>query len=120
MEPSNHILVLQKRWYDAIYEGDKTIEGRKGSEKYSCIRVGDTILFKCAHETPLELSVKVVAVREYKTLTSYLSHEGLNRTLPGVDTIEEGISVYVNRPVSWTDEEVKKYGIRAIEFVRNV
>lgn len=120
------VIPIQHRWFYLIQSGKKTVEGKKRSLKWTGIRAHDEIIFECAdcnksaHQNDVpcrkRLVAQVLEVRDYITLRGYLEYEGLRQTLPGVTATEEGIQIYESSPISWTREEVSKYGIMAIEF----
>jgi ASC-1-like (ASCH) protein len=38
--------------------------------------------------------VKIISIENYDSFESYLQNETLEKCLPGIDTIEEGLSIY--------------------------
>ena len=107
---------LQRRWFDAIVFHGKTVEGRKESPRWTGIKIGDIIRF-ISDEKNNTIKKRVIAVRKYDTITEFLEHEGLIHVLPGIHSIEGGVrDIYKSPPMSWTSEEVSKYGVLAIEF----
>jgi ASC-1-like (ASCH) protein len=103
------IIDVQSRWFLELRSGDKTVEGKRDSKTWSGMKVDDLINFRCEGQY---LLLRIVDLRRYKTLKRYLTIEGLGRTLPGVLTLEEGIALYHE---FWTEEEIKRDGILAIE-----
>ncbi|MEI7986386.1 MAG: ASCH domain-containing protein [Armatimonadota bacterium] len=103
------IIDIQTRWMEGLLSGEKKVEGKRNSKTWYGMKVGDEISFRCDGQT---LSMRIVAIRKYKTLRRYLEAEGLLRTLPGVLTIKEGIALYREY---WTKEEIIRDGILAIE-----
>jgi ASC-1-like (ASCH) protein len=111
---SVHEMEIQNPWWTEIYQGNKLIEGRKGTEKWSRIQVGDII--RCIEPTTQQyFDTDVIAIRRYvgeDPLFSYLTQEGVYRALPGIQTITEAIAVYLQ----WsTPAEIRKHGMLAIE-----
>lgn len=107
------IIDIDKTWFKLIESGEKRVEGKKGSPSWIGIKQNDYIFFRS--EGFFLRFARVVEVRKYSTIRSYLEQEGLRYTLPGIKTVQEGIDIYTSPPISWTDEEVKKYGVLAIE-----
>lgn len=101
-----HHMGLEEEFLEAIKRGEKTVEGRVKDDKRARIRPGDKILFN------RRLLVEVVDVREYDSFEDMLREEGLDRVLPGVGSIEEGVRVY--RRFYSTGKE-KMFGVLAIE-----
>jgi len=99
----------QDPWFSLIRAGKKPVEGRKASPSHTKITVGDTIEFFCGQERFLCL---VEGINRYKSLEEYLQCETLERALPGVRTIEEGIRIYLQ----WsTKEQINKHGFLGIQ-----
>lgn len=104
-----HHLHCQDPWFSFIRNGQKIVEGRKNLTKFKKWRPGDHLIFQCNNE---EFSTRIVALRCYKSLSDYLDSEGFQRVLPGVRSLDEAMSIYLQ----WsTEEEIAKYGFLAIE-----
>ena len=103
-------MCITQRWFDKIVSGDKPIEGRKKSPKWEKIKVNQILNIKC-DETGEIRKFLVTHIVEYDNLKQYLICEGIDRCLPGVRTIEEGIEIYKQ----WsTEQELQKYKFLAI------
>lgn len=105
---------IQDPWWSRIFEGTKTVEGRKGTERWSKLKPGD--ILRCVEpQRGQYFNAEIIAIRQYKgedPLLDYLTREGLLRTLPGVTTLTEGIAVYLQFS---TPAEIRRYGMLAIE-----
>lgn len=102
----------QKPWFELTRLGIKRIEGRLCRGKFAKIKSGDFLCIisqdeKSTHKT------KVLAVRRYKNFRDMLRHETLEKVLPGVDNLGQGVEIY-RKYYSAEDEE--KYGVVAIEI----
>jgi len=104
--------------------GPKTVEGRLFKPKYEQIISGDvkTITFlknpePNSKDTKLEdsITVRVLNAVIYDSFADYLRYEGLARTLPGVTSLEQGLSIY--RKIYYEEDE-KKHKVLAIRFER--
>ena len=95
-------------WYNAIKNGQKTVEGRKNTEPWKSLKNGD-IIFIESSDNPLLPPIKtcVLDIKRYDTLIEYLEGETLKKTLPGVSTITEGCKIYNE---FWSDEVIQKIG----------
>ncbi|XP_057452761.1 uncharacterized protein LOC130744606 [Lotus japonicus] len=80
-------------------DGLKTIEGR--------IEVGNLILFNKS------LVFEVQGVRRYASFFDMLEAESLEKVLPGVESVEEGVKVYRR---FFTGEKERENGVFAIIF----
>ncbi|KAL6217297.1 hypothetical protein ACLB2K_010514 [Fragaria x ananassa] len=98
-------LHVQEPFFTQIKDGLKTIEGRYNVGDYSRIGSGALILFnKC-------LIVEVKEVRSYGSFSDMLKAESLEKVLPGVKTIEEGVQAYRR---FYTEETERSNGVIAI------
>jgi ASC-1-like (ASCH) protein len=74
-------------WNHFIFNGQKTIEGRKNTPKWGSVKVGDQMIIE-------NIIFIVVRVTKYPSIKEYLENEGLEKTLPGIKTIESGVAIY--------------------------
>ena len=81
-------LKVNEKWLNYIIAGTKTIEGRLNKNKFRLITRGDIILFNGI------IQKKVVGVRHYDGWDEYLETEGINKCLPSIKTIRDGIVIY--------------------------
>jgi len=72
-----------------IIDGTKTVEGRKNSEIYQKVKVGDSIVLKGSSE----IVCLVKAIRKYPDIKTYLENE-IKNALPTATTVNEGLDVY--------------------------
>lgn len=77
--------------YDYIKKGKKTVEGRKNSEQYQKMKVGDYLHII---DEKGNLKCRVTYIRGYHTVKEYLEEEKVSRALPCVKTVKEGINIY--------------------------
>jgi ASC-1-like (ASCH) protein len=63
-ESVNYILRLRKRWFDAIKNGNKTIEGRLYRNQCQIMKPGDTITFINEKFSQDEIPDKIMTVIE--------------------------------------------------------
>ncbi len=98
-------------WFSYIRQGIKPVEGRKATHSYKKIRVGDQINFSNGTESFL---ADVTEIREYESIEKYLEDVTVEKALPGIKSIEEGLEVYYQ----WSSEEkIRQYGFLGI-FVK--
>lgn len=102
----NHNLDL--RWLRKIKKGEKTIEGRLFRGRFKNINEGDVIIWNRT------LGTIVKRVKVYKSFRQLLEQENIDRILPGVDDVEEGLNVY-RKYYSEHDEE--NLGVVAFELI---
>ena len=87
-----HRLHCQDPWFTLIRTGKKPVEGRKNLPKFQNWSVGDLLIFDLDRQS---FKTRIVGLRRYKTLEDYLCTETLQRTLPDIKTIEDGVSTYI-------------------------
>ena len=101
---------VSQPWFDYIKLGRKTIEGRLNKGMFSQLKSCDIIKFVNNNEY---VKVRVENIQYYDSFVQYLTLEGLERTLPDVYTIEEGVNIYYQY---YTKEQEKEYRILAIHI----
>lgn len=79
---------LQDRWLESIKSGKKTVEGRLGLGRSAHLKSGDVIIFN--HDAVC----KVKSVEKYPTFKDLLEKEGIDKVLPGISSVDEGVKVY--------------------------
>ena len=105
---------LAEPWFTLVKIGMKISEGRVKKGIWKDIKRGDKIIFTnndFGYDRKYE--VKVVDITDYENFQSYLEKEYLCNCLPGVDSLNEGISVY--RKYYNLEEELKN-GVIGIRF----
>lgn len=60
-----------------------------------------------------KVTAVVTRVVKYPDFKTYLIQEGLSRTLPGIESIDEGIAVYRQ---FYSEEQEKTHGVLAIHL----
>lgn len=98
-------------WFSYLRQGIKTVEGRKSTHSYKKIQAGDQINFSNGTQS---FTAEVVEIREYPSIEEYFEDVTLEKALPGIKTIAEGLDIYYQ----WSSEEkIKQYGFLGI-FVK--
>ncbi|XVF37653.1 hypothetical protein REPUB_Repub20aG0028200 [Reevesia pubescens] len=101
----NFELHVQEPFFTQLKDGLKTVEGRCAVGDYNRIASGALLLFnKC-------LILEVQDVHRYSSFFEMLEAESLQKVLPGVETIDEGIQVYRK---FYSKEKEMSYGVLAI------
>jgi len=104
---------LSEPWFTLISLGLKTVEGRKNKGKFKDMQIGDIIQWHNEDFKERKILTKITGKSEYKTFEEYLTSEGLNKCLPGMPSIEHGLSVYFKY---FTKEDEAKFGVVAIRL----
>lgn len=104
---------LSEPWFSLISLGLKTVEGRKNKGIFKEMKVGDVIEWYNDDFKPRTIKTRITRKAVYPTFKEYLETEGLEKCLPGMPTIEHGLSVYFKY---FTKEQEREYGVIAIEL----
>ena len=96
---------VQEPWFTFIKNGDKTVEGRLNKGRFAELKVGDIIIWQ------QECQVKISYIKKYDSFKEMLEEEGLDKVLPGIKTIDDGVKVYRK---FYTEEDENKFGVLAI------
>jgi ASC-1-like (ASCH) protein len=112
MEP-NYIEHLSEPWFTLISLGLKTVEGRKNKGKFKDMKVGDIIKWTNDDFKNRTVLTRIVGKNVYKTFAEYLEEEGLEKCLPGIPSLEHGLSVYFKY---FTKEDEAEFGVVAIKL----
>lgn len=110
MEYSEH---LSEPWFTLISLGLKTVEGRLNKGRFKEMKVGDIVEFHNEDFKERKVLTKIVAKAEYKNFEEYLIEEGLDKCLPGIPSIEHGLSVYYKY---FSKEKEQEFGVVAIRI----
>jgi ASC-1-like (ASCH) protein len=111
---NSNVIDVSEPWFSFLASGRKPVEGIKGSPRWQYLDVGDIVQFRDADNTIRTFRGQVVELTNYigeRALQDYLEAETLDRTLPGVDSLEEGEQIYLQW---WRPEEIALYGILAL------
>ncbi len=105
-----HIMHVEPIWLESIVKGIKVVEGRIYDEKRRRILPGDCIILR-SNDNNAETYVYVKYIHLYNDFGEMLEAEGLNRVLPGIKSINEGLNIYYK----YYDRGMEKqYGVVAI------
>jgi ASC-1-like (ASCH) protein len=86
---------LSEPWFSLIKLNIKSVEGRLNKGDFANMKVGDSIIF-----TNIELgferkfTVEIKKINCFDNFQEYLENETLERCLPGIDNMEDGLNVY--------------------------
>jgi len=105
---------LSEPWFSLIHCGIKKVEGRLNKWDFVNMNIGDFIIFT-NHELGFErkLKIKIKHISYYDNFQIYLEKETLDRCLPTVYNIEDGLKIYY-KYYSKSDE--LEYKIKAFTF----
>lgn len=105
---------LSEPWFSLMAVGCKTVEGRLNSGDWSSMEDGTLIdWFNDDFGLQREFRTVILSKSIYKCFTSYLYTEGLNKTLPTIENLEDGLKIYYS---FYKQKEEEKHGIVALEL----
>jgi len=104
---------LSEPWFTLIHLGLKTVEGRKNKGRFKEMQVGDIVEWKNNDFGERKFLTKITGKAEYKTFAEYLEIEKLDKCLPGIQNLEQGVNVYYKY---FTKEEETEFGVVAIRI----
>jgi ASC-1-like (ASCH) protein len=107
---------MSEPWFSLIAVGCKTVEGRLHHDDWEKMRQGDIIEWYNLDYTPIldrELKTIILSKKVYPSFESYLTNEGMQKTLPSIKNINDGLKIYYNY---YKPEDEKKFGIAAIQL----
>lgn len=106
-------LKCKNEWFNLIKTKEKTVEGRLKSDKFNNLKCDDIIKLSNDEVAGEFVFLKVLKVVEYKTFKEMLEIESLEKVLPTVDDINNGINVYRN---FYTEEDELQKGVIGIHI----
>ena len=105
---------LSEPWFSLIKLGIKKCEGRLNKGDFNQMKKGDCIKFVNNDFGFLRsFYVKIKSKHYYNSFQEYLENETLDKCLPGIENIEDGVKIYYKY---YSKEDEKKYKIVAIKF----
>ena len=105
-------LSIDDPWFQLFADGIKTVEGRLNKGKFSALSAGSSISVLSNRGECLQ--AMVVEIRHYMSFREFLVGEGLEKTLPGIKTIEAGLEVYNKYYPVGTDTHLGVLGIQLV------
>lgn len=91
-------LKVQPRYFALLREGIKVVEGRLYNPQLASLKVGELLRFINDLDRSQTLVTSVVYLRKYDSFQDMLTQEGLEKCLPGILNIQEGVELYRNFP----------------------
>jgi ASC-1-like (ASCH) protein len=105
---------LSEPWFSLIKIGAKKCEGRLHKGDFALMKKDDYLLFENNDFNFLRsFRCKITSIHDYNTFENYLEGETLNKCLPGIDTIQQGVKIYREY---YDEEQEAKYKIIAIRL----
>ena len=104
---------LHPEVFDIVLRGNKDVEIRVNDEKRRKLHVGDTLVFVNRGNEEEKLTAKVINLVYFNNFLEVTDYYDMKRIYLGETTKDEYINLMMK---FYSDEEVKEYGVVAIEF----
>ena len=102
---------VDKKSFDDIKSGVKSVETRANSVKYQKIEVGDTLTFACGEDKFFKTVTKKYL---WKGIEEMVAEIPFKRIMPDVSSVEEMKKAYSSYPDY--DERIKEFGLAHFEM----
>jgi len=101
-----------KKNFDEVKSGVKSIETRAGTVKYQPIEVGDTLTFVCGKSRCVK---KIVKKFHWPSINAMVKKIDFKKVMPSVDSVEEMKKIYASYPDY--EQKIKKYGLLGFKLM---
>lgn len=109
-----YIKNLSEPWFSLIKLKLKKCEGRLNKGDFAMMKKGDYIIFENNDfGFNRKIKTKIKSINKYNNFREYLENETLEKCLPGIETLDQGINIYYKY---YTIEDEIKYKIIAIKL----
>lgn len=105
---------LSEPWFSLIKLKIKTVEGRLNKGDFANMKIGDSIIFtndELGFKRRFKVEIKNITC--YENFHEYLENETLEKCLPGIDSMEDGLIVYYKY---YSKKDEMEYKIKAFTF----
>lgn len=103
---------LQAPYAEAIFAGEKTVEGRLASGWAAAVRPGDCVCFRVRYP-PLQVVCRVRGVSRHPSFKAMLQAAGLEACLPACASLDGGVAIYHGFPGYAAGERAR--GVAAVD-----
>jgi len=105
---------LMEKYINLIKVGKKTIEARVAIPMFRSWREEDIIKFFSKRRPSVNVMVKIKKIQYYGTFREMLLAEDVNKIIPGIKNVDEGVNLFMKIP-AYRDRE-KKHGVIAFHL----
>ena len=111
----NYTKNVSEPWFSLIQLGLKTVEGRLDKGDFHNMKPGDIVEWTNDDFLHRRVFTRITRKNNYKTFAEYLTAEGLDHCLPGMEKygMPHGLAVYYKY---FTKADESAYGITAIHL----
>lgn len=109
---TQHYAKLQSPYYEFIRDGIKIYETRVYDEKRRNMNIGDLWIFSHNNEQSLPvIKTKITDIKIYKSFREAIEDTGVEKLLPQINNLEEGIKIYESFDNGNYKIDGEKYGV---------
>ena len=106
---------LSEPWFTLISLGLKQVEGRLNKSRFRAMKVDDLVEWYNDDFEPRRILTRITCKTDYPSFQEYLTTETIDRCLPGMPSMQHGLSVYYKY---YTREQEAEFGITTIALER--
>ena len=105
---------VSEPWFTLIKCQLKKVEGRLLKGDFLKMNKGDLVTWTNQElGFPRFVTTVITSIHHYNSFKDYLNNEGLDKCLPGIDNLENGLSVYYKY---FSPEQEQNYGVVAVRL----
>lgn len=105
---------VDKKNFDEVRAGIKSVETRAGTVKYQPVAVGDTLTFVCDGE---QFTKKIVKKFHWPSIDAMVQEIDFKKIMPSVSSVDEMKKVYASYPSY--DEKIREHGLLGFEIAES-
>jgi len=102
--------VEDKKNFDEVESGVKSIETRAGTVKYQPIEIGDALTFVCGKNKCVK---RIVKKFHWKSINAMVKDVGIKKVMPSVRSLAEMKKIYASYPDY--EKKIKENGLLGFE-----
>jgi ASC-1-like (ASCH) protein len=113
---------VSEPWFTLMKLGIKTCEGRLNKGDFSKMKKNDFIMFENNDFGFMRtFRCRITSIHRYDTFAKYLETETLEKCLPGIDTLVNGLKIYYKyySPKNEADYKINAIRIKVCKSIAN-
>ncbi|MBI4066022.1 hypothetical protein HY412_02440 [Candidatus Kaiserbacteria bacterium] len=102
---------VDKKNFDEVTDGSKSIETRAGTVKFQQIQIGDTLTFVCGRD---RCTKKITKKFHWASIDAMVKEIDFKRIMPSVASVEEMRKAYASYPNY--EQKIREHGLLGFEL----
>lgn len=102
---------VDKKNFEEVRNGIKSVETRAGTIKYQPVEVDDTLTFLCGKDRCIK---KIVRKFRWSSIDAMVKEIDFKRIMPSVKSVDEMKKIYASYPDY--EKKIKEYGLLGFEL----